>query len=158
MFPLLKKKKESLSFKPTYLRSSLKAPTESKVSNIIPKSFSSRISYSYVHFLHMALLPLSASSHLHNFSSEEWLLFFTLLIRNLYFLQFSRQSLSLIKIPMTVLAYTFGQHLSALGSGWLHHFQMCAGCKTGRLWFLLSYMPPRFVLLSALIFWVISFI
>lgn len=53
-------------------------------------------------------------------------------------------NLSLIKIPMTVLAYTFGQHLSALGSGWLHHFQMCAGCKTGRLWFLLSYMPPRF--------------
>lgn len=88
------KKKESLPFKPTYLWSSLKAPTGSKVSVSIPKSFSSRINYSYVHFLHMALLPLSASSHLHNFSSAEWLLFFTLLIRNLYFLQFSRQSLS----------------------------------------------------------------
>lgn len=67
-------------------------------------------------------------------------------------------NLSLIKIPMTVLAYTSGQHVSALGSRWLHHFQMCAGCKTGRLWFLLFFMPPHFVLLSALIFWVISFI
>lgn len=94
VFLLLKKKKESLPFKPTYLWSSLKAPTGSKVSVSIPKSFSSRINYSYVHFLHMALLPLSASSHLHNFSSAEWHLFFTLLIRNLYFLQFSRQSLS----------------------------------------------------------------
>lgn len=45
-------------------------------------------------FLHMALLFLSASSHLHIFSSEEWFLFFTLLIRNLYFLQFYMQYLS----------------------------------------------------------------
>lgn len=39
-------KKEPLPFKPTYLRSSLKAPTGSKVSKIILKSFSSWISYS----------------------------------------------------------------------------------------------------------------